>query len=225
MFFDPVYWLVVGIGMAAFGVAAHEVGHAIQDADGYAPLKFRSAWVPVANLGSGLSGSRSTKYSASVTWRLNIDSISRFSKDDFRRTRLAPGSFGPGGQPWFSYRLANRVSTCIGVIRPRFLSHFFKKNARPWMANRRGDPAPGSIIALRTKKREISCKTSTRRQSGPSADNQSRRSGGNCEEPGVSRSRGRRSVGDGRGTRGARGSPGSLPADGSRREYAAVLST
>lgn len=41
--------------MAALGVAAHEVGHAIQDADGYAPLKFRSAWVPVANLGGGLS--------------------------------------------------------------------------------------------------------------------------------------------------------------------------
>jgi len=41
--------------MAAFGVAAHEVGHAIQHAQGYAPLKFRSAWVPVANFGSGLS--------------------------------------------------------------------------------------------------------------------------------------------------------------------------
>ncbi len=40
---------------SAFGVAAHEVGHAIQHAKGYAPLKFRSAWVPVANLGSGLS--------------------------------------------------------------------------------------------------------------------------------------------------------------------------
>jgi Zn-dependent membrane protease YugP len=41
--------------MAAFGVAAHEVGHAIQHASGYAPLKFRSAWVPVANLGGGIS--------------------------------------------------------------------------------------------------------------------------------------------------------------------------
>lgn len=41
--------------MAAFGVAAHEVGHAIQHAKAYAPLKLRSAWVPVANLGSGLS--------------------------------------------------------------------------------------------------------------------------------------------------------------------------
>ncbi len=41
--------------MSAAGVAAHEVGHAIQDAQGYAPLKFRSAWVPAANLGGGIS--------------------------------------------------------------------------------------------------------------------------------------------------------------------------
>jgi len=41
--------------MAACGVAAHEVGHAIQDANGYPMLKFRSVWVPVANLGGGLS--------------------------------------------------------------------------------------------------------------------------------------------------------------------------
>jgi Zn-dependent membrane protease YugP len=41
--------------MSAAGVAAHEVGHAIQDAQHYAPLKFRSAWVPVANLGGGIS--------------------------------------------------------------------------------------------------------------------------------------------------------------------------
>jgi Zn-dependent membrane protease YugP len=41
--------------IAAAGVAAHEVGHAIQHAHGYAPLKFRSAWVPVANLGGGIS--------------------------------------------------------------------------------------------------------------------------------------------------------------------------
>lgn len=41
--------------MAAFGVAAHEVGHAIQHAKSYAMLSFRSAWVPVANMGGGLS--------------------------------------------------------------------------------------------------------------------------------------------------------------------------
>jgi len=49
---EPVYG---SNSMAALGVAAHEVGHAIQHAAGYAPLKFRSAWVPVANLGGGLS--------------------------------------------------------------------------------------------------------------------------------------------------------------------------
>ena len=38
--------------IAAIGVAAHEVGHAVQDKEGYAPLKFRNAFVPVANLGS-----------------------------------------------------------------------------------------------------------------------------------------------------------------------------
>ncbi len=49
---EPVYG---SRSLAAFGVAAHEVGHAIQHAQNYAPLKFRSAWVPIANLGSGLS--------------------------------------------------------------------------------------------------------------------------------------------------------------------------
>ncbi len=38
--------------VAAIGIAAHEAGHAVQHAMGYAPLKFRTALVPVANLGS-----------------------------------------------------------------------------------------------------------------------------------------------------------------------------
>lgn len=41
-----------GSSMAAFGVAAHETGHAIQEQKHYAPLKLREAFVPVANLGS-----------------------------------------------------------------------------------------------------------------------------------------------------------------------------
>lgn len=41
--------------LAAIGVAAHECGHAIQHATNYAPLNFRSAIVPVANIGSTLS--------------------------------------------------------------------------------------------------------------------------------------------------------------------------
>ena len=41
--------------VTAVGVAAHECGHAIQHKEGYAPLKLRSAAVPVANIGSALS--------------------------------------------------------------------------------------------------------------------------------------------------------------------------
>ena len=41
--------------IAAIGVAAHECGHAMQDAQDYAPLRFRSALVPVANFGAQLS--------------------------------------------------------------------------------------------------------------------------------------------------------------------------
>lgn len=41
-----------GRSMAASAVAAHEVGHAIQDAEGYSFLKFRTALVPLASFGS-----------------------------------------------------------------------------------------------------------------------------------------------------------------------------
>lgn len=41
--------------VAAIGVAAHECGHAVQHAVGYAPLKIRGALVPVANFGSTLA--------------------------------------------------------------------------------------------------------------------------------------------------------------------------
>lgn len=41
--------------VAAIGVAAHEVGHAIQHAEGYTPIKIRSALVPVTNIGSSMS--------------------------------------------------------------------------------------------------------------------------------------------------------------------------
>lgn len=44
-----------GHSVAAAAIAAHEVGHAIQDDQDYAFLRFRHALVPVANLGSNLS--------------------------------------------------------------------------------------------------------------------------------------------------------------------------
>lgn len=41
--------------VAAIGVAAHECGHAVQDLEEYAPMRLRSAIVPVVNIGSKLS--------------------------------------------------------------------------------------------------------------------------------------------------------------------------
>lgn len=40
---------------AAIGVACHEAGHAVQYADGYAPIKLRAAIIPVTNFGSKLA--------------------------------------------------------------------------------------------------------------------------------------------------------------------------
>lgn len=41
--------------VAALGIVAHEVGHAVQDHRGYLPLKLRSGLLPLANLGSSLA--------------------------------------------------------------------------------------------------------------------------------------------------------------------------
>lgn len=41
--------------VAAVGVAAHEAGHAAQDAEGYLPNRIRTALVPVTNVGSRAS--------------------------------------------------------------------------------------------------------------------------------------------------------------------------
>ena len=49
---DTVYG---STSIAAIGVAAHECGHAMQDAGDYAPLRIRAALVPVANFGAQLS--------------------------------------------------------------------------------------------------------------------------------------------------------------------------
>lgn len=40
--------------VASVAVAAHELGHAMQDADEYIPLRFRSAIVPAVSIGSNL---------------------------------------------------------------------------------------------------------------------------------------------------------------------------
>jgi uncharacterized protein len=43
-----------GASVASLAVAAHELGHAMQDEEGYFPLRFRSALVPMVNIGSNL---------------------------------------------------------------------------------------------------------------------------------------------------------------------------
>ncbi|MDF2613600.1 MAG: peptidase rane zinc metallopeptidase [Clostridia bacterium] len=61
-FYDPVkkelalsQTVYGAYSIAALGVAAHEVGHAIQDAKGYAFLRFRHAMYPATNFASRLS--------------------------------------------------------------------------------------------------------------------------------------------------------------------------
>jgi Zn-dependent membrane protease YugP len=44
-----------GRSLAALGVAAHEVGHALQDAEGYPLMKLRAGLVPLASVGGSLS--------------------------------------------------------------------------------------------------------------------------------------------------------------------------
>ena len=44
-----------GRSLASLGIAAHEVGHALQDAHGYGPLAIRNGLVPLASTGSTLS--------------------------------------------------------------------------------------------------------------------------------------------------------------------------
>ncbi|MCS6995174.1 MAG: zinc metallopeptidase [Anaerolineales bacterium] len=40
--------------VASLAIAAHELGHALQDAEGYFPLRLRGALVPAVNIGSNL---------------------------------------------------------------------------------------------------------------------------------------------------------------------------
>ena len=49
---DDVY---ASTSTVAIGVACHEVGHAIQHATNYAPVKIRTAIVPITNIGAKLS--------------------------------------------------------------------------------------------------------------------------------------------------------------------------
>jgi len=55
---DKTLYLSPGVAnvpsVAAVAIAAHELGHAMQDAEDYLPLRLRSALVPMVNIGSNL---------------------------------------------------------------------------------------------------------------------------------------------------------------------------
>lgn len=55
---DKTLYLSNGVAnspsVASVAIAAHELGHAMQDAEEYFPLKFRAALVPMVNIGSNL---------------------------------------------------------------------------------------------------------------------------------------------------------------------------
>jgi Zn-dependent membrane protease YugP len=55
---DKTLYLSQGVAnapsVAAVAIAAHEMGHAMQDAEDYFPLRFRAALVPMVNIGSNL---------------------------------------------------------------------------------------------------------------------------------------------------------------------------
>ena len=53
--------------VAALAIAAHETGHVIQHASGYAPLEIRNNLVPVANIGSGVAAFTGPGWMAAAT--------------------------------------------------------------------------------------------------------------------------------------------------------------
>jgi Zn-dependent membrane protease YugP len=58
--------------VAALAIAAHELGHAMQDQDGYFPLRLRAALVPAVNIGSYLGWILILARSAGVLGRCNL---------------------------------------------------------------------------------------------------------------------------------------------------------
>jgi len=78
---DKTLYLSNGVAnsasVASVAIAAHELGHAMQDAEEYLPLRFRSSIVPLVNIGSnfgwililvGLVFLRSTTLGMNIAW-------------------------------------------------------------------------------------------------------------------------------------------------------------
>ena len=66
-----------GQSLTALGLAAHEAGHVLQDATGYPLLGIRNSLVPLASLGSYVSGSAS--WLAARSWPCSRSGVNRYS--------------------------------------------------------------------------------------------------------------------------------------------------
>ncbi len=112
--------------MAAVGIAAHEAGHAIQDASAYAPLIIRNAAVPVANFGGGFSMTLfSIGLFAHLPW-LVWASVALFSGVVFFQLVNLPVEFDASAR-------AKRQLVDLGVIDPQGFYYVSRVlNAAAW---------------------------------------------------------------------------------------------
>ena len=100
-----------GTSMAAAAVAAHEVGHALQDAEEYALLKFRTSLVPLASFGSGASFYISWRACYSTGWNCCCSELSSWllpccsSSLHFRLNSTLSKSNASTRRRWHHYEL------------------------------------------------------------------------------------------------------------------------
>ena len=98
-----------GSHVAAVGVAAHEAGHALQDAKGYIPLRFRMTLVPICNIGAHLAmplffiGLLIAGFSAFADW-LMFAGILAFSLSVFFQLVTLPVEFNASRRAMRSLR-------------------------------------------------------------------------------------------------------------------------
>ena len=101
-----------GRSLAALGIAAHEAGHALQDADGYPLLKVRNGIVPLAAWGGNLSWVLIALGLALASMDLILVGIAAFSLTVLFQLVNQPLDFDAS-------RRARRALRSLGLIAPR----------------------------------------------------------------------------------------------------------
>jgi len=105
--------------LAAVGIAAHEAGHAIQDARNYAPLVIRNAAVPMAGFGSGV-GMWLAMFGLIFTFQpLLLAGIALFSLFVFFQLVNLPVEFDASGR-------AKQELQNLGIVSPQEMGYVRK---------------------------------------------------------------------------------------------------